>query len=406
MVGRLILFLSLPSALLALVPALTPPMGWNTWCTDGSCGRDYCDAKEIMSIADAMETNGMKDAGYEYINLDDCWADHRDQNGTIVPDMNRFPSGLMPVINYVHSKGFKFGLYTDGGIHTCSSGERPYKIPGSYGHYEQDAFTYAKWGVDYVKMDWCNTEFNGTKLDPHKQYAEMSAALDNTTKEFFFNSCEWGVDNPWEWMWQYANSWRSGPDHHDSWDSTERIIEHNVGLGKYAGPTKGWNDLDFIMTGGQGCKDDHSKICPGQTDVEYRSEFSMWVIMASPLLVVTDIRNMTELQKEILLNAEMISVHQDKLGKAGDRVGGWDCSEGKERCQIWAKPLNDGSVAVALFNSGKEAHDITLDFKVIGMEDAVMMRDLWQHKDLGKFENSFTINVASHGAEVYKITKA
>jgi len=203
-----------------------------------------------MSIADAMASNGMKEAGYKYINMDDCWADHRDADGTIVPDESRFPNGLVPVIQYVNSKGFKLGLYTDAGIYTCSQGGRSHKIPGSYGHYSQDAETYASWGVEYVKMDWCNTKINGTQLDPKEQYPQMTKALNKTGKPIFFNACEWGVEDPWMWMAQFANSWRSGPDHHDDWDSTSKIILNNIGKGKYAGPG-GWNDFDFLMTGGQ-----------------------------------------------------------------------------------------------------------------------------------------------------------
>ncbi|XP_064390820.1 uncharacterized protein LOC135338698 [Halichondria panicea] len=380
-------------------------MGWNTWCTLGRCGRDYCDSKEIMSIADAMVANGMQAFGYEYINMDDCWADHRDSNGNIVPDKNRFPDGLMPVIQYVNSKGFKFGLYTDAGVYTCSQGGRDHKIPGSYGYYEQDAKTYAQWGVEYVKMDWCNTKVNGTELDPKVQYAQMSKALNETGKSIFFNSCEWGVEDPWEWMAQYANSWRSGPDHHDDWKSTSQIIEINADKGKYGNPG-GWNDADFLMTGGQGCEDNVPlKHCPGMTDTEYRTEFIMWCIMGSSLLVSTDIRNMTDIMKMALLNKELIDVNQDKKnGTGGNRIGNWDCSEGSKYCQIWAKHLHDGRYAVALYNAGEKSHDITFKFDLLGKSwTSVTMRDLWAHKDLGTFTTSFSAEVESHGAQVYMV---
>lgn len=389
---------------------LTPPMGWNTWCTQGHCGLDVCNDAEVRSIADAMASNGMKEAGYQYINMDDCWADGRKDDGTVYADHDRFPN-FTDTIRYVNSKGLKFGVYTDAGVYTCSTGTRKHKIPGSFGHYSQDAATYASWNVEYVKMDWCNTKVNGTQLDPHKQYSEMSAALNATGHPIFFNSCEWGVDNPWEWMHMYANSWRSGPDHHDDWGSTSNIIEHNIGLGKYAGPG-GWNDLDFLMTGGQGC--DFTKPgqhCPGMSDTEYKTEFIMWCMMASPLLVATDIRNMTDIMKATLLNTELIAVNQDKLGKAGDKVGEWHCSSAKEDsssypCQLWARELANSTYAIALYNTDKESHGITFDFDLIdGLKGKMaQVRDLYNHTDFPHPMNSITATVESHGAEVYKLT--
>eukprot|EP00117_Sycon_ciliatum_P025328 scpid76498/ scgid21046/ Alpha-galactosidase; Alpha-D-galactoside galactohydrolase; Melibiase len=385
---------------------LVPPMGWNTWCTQGHCGLDVCNDMEVRAIADAMVDNGLKDVGFQYINMDDCWADKRDAKGNILADTDRFPN-FADTIRYVNSKGLKFGLYTDSGIYTCSTGTRDHKIPGSYGHYEQDANTYASWNVEYVKMDWCNTKVNGTQLDPHKQYSQMSAALNATGKPIFFNSCEWGVDNPWEWMHEYANSWRSGPDHHDDWKSTSGIIEHNIGLGKYAGPG-GWNDLDFLMTGGQGCSfNQPGKHCPGMTDTEYKTEFIMWCIMASPLLVATDIRNMTDVMKATLLNKELIAVNQDKLGVGGDKVGNWNCSGNASLCQLWAKPLVNGTFAIAVYNKDdNEAHNITFDFGLLpGMTGKkAQVRNLYTHEEYASPMASITAPVEPHGTEVFKLT--
>ncbi|XP_065190875.1 uncharacterized protein LOC135821804 [Sycon ciliatum] len=387
---------------------LVPPMGWNTWCTQGLCGLDRCNDKEVREIADTMTTNGMKELGYEYINMDDCWADKRDDNGNIVADPKRFPD-FEATIRYVNEKGFKFGVYTDAGIYTCSTGTRLHRIPGSYGHYEQDAKTYASWNVEYVKMDWCNTKLNGTDLDPHVQYAQMSVALNATGKPIFFNSCEWGKDSPWEWMRTYANSWRSGPDHSDHWASTRDIIEHNIGLGKYAGPG-GWNDLDFLMTGGQGCGiffNEPGKHCPGMTDTEYKTEFIMWCIMASPLLVATDIRNMTDVMKATLLNKELIAVNQDKLGVGGDKVGNWNCSGNASLCQLWAKPLVNGTFAIAVYNKDdNEAHNITFDFGLLpGMTGKkAQVRNLYTHEEYASPMASITAPVEPHGTEVFKLT--
>jgi len=306
----------------------------------------------------------------------------------------------------VHAKGLKLGLYTDAGLYTCSQGGRDHPIPGSYGYYKQDANTYAGWGLDYVKMDWCNTNVNGTQLDPKIQYPQMAAALNQTGRPIFFALCEWGVENPWEWAMPYGNSWRTGGDHHDSWDSTGPIIEHNAGLSKYAAPG-GWNDLDFLMTGGQGCKSNPNKICPGMTHTEYKTEFSLWALMNSPLLVATDIRTMDSKKKEILMNSEIIAINQDSLAKPGDRIGFWDCNHsGKQDCQIWAKPLADGTYAVILYNSGNNAHNITADFGLIGWNGAtVLIRDLWAHEYVGTFTGNYTSEVKSHGVAVLKAIK-
>jgi alpha-galactosidase len=261
--------------------------------------------------------------------------------------------------------------------------------------------------MDYVKMDWCNTVVNGTQLRPEIQYAQMSRALNATGRPMYFLSCEWGVDDPWTWMRQYANSWRSGGDHHDNWGSTASIIDHNANLGVYAGPG-GWNYFDFLMTGGEGCSDfKPGHRCPGMTDTEYRTEFTIWVIAASPLIVATDLRNMSAIQKEILFNKEMLAVHQDKLGHAGGRIGTWNCNEANA-CEIWAKNLFDGSYAVALYNKGAQEHSITLNFTALTWPSdiGVSIRDLWAHKDLGTFKQSFSAPVPSHGVVALKASFA
>eukprot|EP01116_Phalansterium_solitarium_P022260 TRINITY_DN7289_c0_g1_i1.p1 TRINITY_DN7289_c0_g1~~TRINITY_DN7289_c0_g1_i1.p1 ORF type:complete len:410 (-),score=-64.28 TRINITY_DN7289_c0_g1_i1:80-1309(-) len=378
--------------------ARLPPMGWNTWCTNGPCERDYCDEVEIRSIADAMVDSGMHDLGWTYINLDDCWADGRDAQGNIYPDPARFPSGMKATADYLHAKGLKFGLYTCAGIYTCSSGGRNHSIPGSYGHYQQDANTYASWGMDLVKMDWCNTKINGTQLDPRVQYPEMSQALNATGWPILFSACEWGVDNPWLWAANCTNTWRTGPDHHDNWDSTSSIIEINAELNRYAGPG-GWNDPDFLMTGGQGCASNFNATCPGQTNDEYITEFSLWSIMGAPLFVATDIRNMSAWKQSVLLNKEAIAISQDPLAQPGGRVGYWECSQ-FHACQIWARPLAGGSYAIGLYNSGDENHNITADFDLLPgwtSKSQADIRNVWTHQDLGSFTGSFTASVPSHG---------
>lgn len=380
---------------------LLPPLGWNTWCTMGTCGRDYCDEKEVRAAADAMVSNGMKDAGFNYINLDDCWADDRDSSGTIVADPQRFPSGMKALADYIHSQGLKFGLYTCAGTYTCSSGGRDHKIPGSYGHYPEDAKTYASWGVDYVKMDWCNT----AGLTPEVQYPQMWKALNDSGRPIFFEMCEWGLDDPWKWGPPIANSWRATGDHHDNWKSTAAIIEDMVGLSSYAGEGH-WNHMDFIMTGGQACSNNTGH-CPGMTDTEYFTEFSLWTICNSGLIVATDIRDMTPVMKQILLNTEVIGVNQDSLKKAGDRLATPNCQETDTKtCQVWGKPLSDGSHAVVLYNSGTSSHSIIADFAVLGWKGATAtVRDLWARKDLGTFTGNFTTTVPSHGVSFVKVTR-
>lgn len=414
--SRALLVLSAALSLLSAAQALDnglgllPVLGWNTWCTLGPCGRDYCDEEEVKAMADVIVSSGLKDLGYQYVNLDDCWASLRDRTGQITADRNRFPSGMKAVADYIHSKGLKYGLYTDAGLYTCSSGERPYKIPGSYGHYEQDANTYASWGMDFVKMDWCNTQVNGTQLKPEDQYPQMSLALNKTGRPIFFESCEWGVDQPWKWIKPYVNSWRATGDHHDSWSSTASVIEQVADLAPFAGPG-GWNYMDFVFTGGQGCPSHIAGArCPGQTDTEYRTEFSMWVMAASPIIVATELRNMTAIQREVLFNEEMLAVHQDKLAKPGGRVATPTCSGASPNapappCQVWARPLFGGSQAVALYNSDSMQHNITVSLSVLGWATTtVTVRDLWAHKDLGRVQGSFSAIVPSHGATVVRMT--
>eukprot|EP01114_Cavostelium_apophysatum_P019478 TRINITY_DN6295_c0_g1_i1.p1 TRINITY_DN6295_c0_g1~~TRINITY_DN6295_c0_g1_i1.p1 ORF type:complete len:417 (+),score=14.15 TRINITY_DN6295_c0_g1_i1:37-1287(+) len=390
---------------------ITPPMGWNTWCTSGPCERDYCWEQEIFEIADALVSNGMKDLGYNYVNLDDCWeSTERDSNGNMQPDPARFPHGMKYVADYLHSKGLYFGLYTCSGTETCVGGR-----PGSYGYYAQDAQTYADWEMDYVKMDWCNTKINGVQLDPRIVYHNMSVGLNATGRPIFFDACEWGYMDPWLWAGADCNAWRSGHDHHDQWDGVSgvaEIIEGNAGLSRYAGPG-GWNDLDFLMTGGQGCESNFNATCPGMSWIEYRTEFAMWALIGSPLIVATDIRgtSFTPEKKEILMNTEIIAINQDPLGIAGDRIGSWPCNKGGSpygnlTCQIWARPISGGSVAVNLYNKDdNNSHNITLDFSLIAMTgDNAMVRDLWAHEDLGVFLGKYSAEVPPHGVVTLKIT--
>jgi len=360
--------------------ALTPPMGWNSW------NKFACNVSEdlIKGTADAMFKSGMKDAGYEYIVIDDCWQVSRDANSNIVADPQRFPHGMKAVGDYIHSVGLKFGIYSDAGSKTCQG------RPGGLGHEYQDAIQYAAWGVDYLKYDWCNT----TTQDAKSSYANIRAALDASGRSIVLSVCEWGAAKPWLWGKEVGgNLWRSTGDISDRWEGSSKWpdgsccsngmlanLDLQVGLASYAGPGH-WNDPDMLEVGNG-----------GMTDAEYHSHFSLWSILAAPLIAGNDLRNMRAEILDILTNKEVIAVDQDSLGREGERVG----KDGS--LEVWAKQLKDGSRAVVLFNRGGTEEKITAAWDTLGYPDhlAASVRDLWQHKDLGKFTGKFSSSVASH----------
>jgi alpha-galactosidase len=352
--------------------AQTPPMGWNSWNKFGCNVSD----KLIREMADAMVSTGMQAAGYQYVNIDDCWQVSRDASGTIVADPARFPAGMKTLADYVHSKGLKLGLYTDAGTGTCE------KRPGSLNHEDQDAKTYASWGIDYVKIDWCNSE----GLDPEVQYAKFRDALAHSGRPIVFSICNWGVKTPWRWGPTTGHLWRTTGDINDTYDRMTLIGFGQSGLEKYAGPGH-WNDPDMLEVGNGGMKPD-----------EYRMHMALWAILAAPLLAGNDLRSMSPETKELLTNSEVLAVDQDKKGIQGHRV--WQ--EGP--LEIWTKPLADGSQAVGLFNRGESATTITLDFKSIGAPASAKLRDLLDHKDLGTIQNSFSANVPTHGVVLVKVS--
>lgn len=353
--------------------ALTPPMGWNSWNKFGCNVSD----KLIREMADAMVSSGMQAAGYQYVNIDDCWQVSRDASGTIVADPTRFPAGMKALADYVHSKGLKLGLYTDAGTGTCE------KRPGSLNHEDQDAKTYASWGIDYVKIDWCNSE----GLDPEVQYAKFRDALAHSGRPIVFSICNWGVKTPWRWGPTTGNLWRTTGDINDTYDRMTLIGFGQNGLEKFAGPGH-WNDPDMLEVGNGGMKRD-----------EYRTHMALWAILAAPLLAGNDLRSMSPETKELLMNAEVLAVDQDAKGVQGRRV--WQ--EGP--LEIWARPLADGSQAVGLFNRSESATKIALDFKSIGAPTSAKLRDLLDHKDLGTMQNSYSADVPTHGVVLVKVSQ-
>jgi len=352
--------------------APTPPMGWNSWNKFGCNVSD----KLIREMADAMVSSGMQAAGYQYVNIDDCWQVSRDASGTIVADPTRFPSGIKALADYVHSKGLKLGIYTDAGTGTCE------KRPGSLNHEVQDAKTYASWGIDYVKIDWCNAE----GLDPEVQYAKLRDALAQSGRPIVFSICNWGVKTPWRWGPTTGNLWRTTGDINDTYDRMSLIGFGQNGLEKFAGPGH-WNDPDMLEIGNGGMKRD-----------EYRTHMALWALLAAPLLAGNDLRSMSPETKELLTNSDVLAVNQDKKGVQGHRV--WE--EGP--LEIWVKPLADGSQAVGLFNRSESASKLTLDFKSIGAPASAKLRDLLDHKDLGAVQNSYSAEVPTHGVVLVRVS--
>jgi alpha-galactosidase len=367
--------------------AQTPPMGWNSW------NKFACNVSEdlIKSVADAISTNGMKEAGYQYVVIDDCWQASRDENGFILADSQRFPSGIKALADYVHSRGLKLGLYSDAGMKTCDD------RPGSQGHEYQDALQYARWGADYLKYDWCNT---GTR-DAEEAYTTMSDALLATGRPIVFSMCEWGTAKPWQWAKGIGNLWRTTGDIGDKWEGVGKspegncclygmvdIIDSQVGLEAFAGPGH-WNDPDMMEVGNG-----------GMTIPEYRAHFSFWAMLAAPLIAGNDVRSMSPEVKEILTNAEVIAVNQDELGREGRRIR----KDGD--LEVWARPLSDGSRAVILFNRGKSESEVSVSWDEIAYPKhiAAKVRDLWAHKDVGWFTGAYSSKVAPHSVAMVKIT--
>jgi len=348
-------------------------MGWNSW------NKFACDVSEklIKETADAMVSSGMQAAGFKFVNIDDCWQVSRDAHGTIIADAERFPSGIKALADYVHSKGLKLGIYTDAGRMTCQ------KRPGSYEHEVQDIKTYAEWGVDYVKIDWCYAE----GLDPEVQYPKFRDAIAQAGRPIVFSICNWGVKAPWHWGPKTGNLWRTTGDISDKYDSMSLIGFSQNGLESFAGPGQ-WNDPDMLEVGNGGMDRD-----------EYRTHMALWAILAAPLLAGNDLRNMSQETKDMLTNADVLAVDQDPKGVQGHRV--WQ--EGP--LEIWTKPLVGGSLAVGLFNRTEAALKMTVDFKSIGAPAAAKVRDLWAGKELGTLSGSYSSVVPKHGVVFLKISK-
>jgi alpha-galactosidase len=354
--------------------ARTPPLGWNSW------NHFACKVTDaiIRAQAEAMASNGMKAAGYEYINIDDCWQGERDAKGEIQGN-ERFPN-MKALADYVHSKGLKLGVYSSPGPKTCAG------YTGSYGHEEQDARTYAAWGVDYLKYDWCSA---GRVYKPSQMpavYKKMHEALESTGRPIVFSLCQYGMDRVWTWgASSGGNLWRTTGDISDNYTRMAFIGFGQNGLEKYAGPGH-WNDPDMLEVG-----NGHMK------PQEYQTHMSLWCLLAAPLIAGNDLTKMSPETLSILTNPEVIAIDQDPAGIQGHRVS----QEGP--LEVWVKPLANGSKAVGLFNRGESTMPVTVRFKEIGARSSVSIRDLWAKKDLGTFKSRYTAEVPRHGVVLLKI---
>lgn len=349
--------------------SLTPQMGWSSWNNfQGNINEDI-----IKSIADAMVASGLKDAGYTYINIDDCWHGKRDADGFIQADPKHFPHGIKALADYVHSRGLKLGIYSDAGSETCAG------RPGSLGHEYQDALQYARWGIDYLKYDWCNT----TNVNAQGAYQLMRDALQAAGRPIFFSMCEWGDNHPWRWAKGIGDSWRIGPDIWCSFDSTRVFptyiqcsvidcINRNDSLRSYAGPGH-WNDPDMLEVGN------------GLSVNQDRAHFTMWCMMASPLILGNDVRNMSDETKAILTNRDLIAIDQDKLGVQGLRF------LIREGLEYWFKPLSNGDWAMTIFNPTRQSLSCSLNWQDFNLTDEeVSKRSTAFDQNVYKIKNLWT----------------
>lgn len=387
---------------------LTPPMGWNSWNTFTWEIND----KLIREAADAMASE-LKDAGYEYIVIDDCWSEkQRDSNGKLVPDHWKFPEGIKPVADYVHSKGLKFGMYSCAGTHTCGG------HPGSFEHEFDDAETFAEWGVDYLKYDYC---YKPDYIPGEILYKRMSTALRNCGRDIMFSACNWGNDNVYKWIRESgAHLFRSTGDIQDNWESIKRLALSQIGSECYGGNFC-HNDIDMLVVGMHGGSNnewinsteqgvnviaDSGETMPklgGCTDEEYRTHFSLWAIMNSPLMIGCDIRRMTPATKEILTNKDVIAINQDIECRGPYCIKQWN---NPDNVFSLVKPLANGDYAVGMFNFGDRAGEMSLQFWDIGLTTAsgrgLSIYDCWKHEELGTFTERFCTTVEPHGCVVLR----
>jgi len=395
--------LILALALCAAVPAsaqkfpglaLTPPMGWNSWNTFAA----NINENLVKETADAMIANGMRDAGYTYIVVDDCWETmERDAKGNLVPDPKKFPSGMKALGDYLHAKGFKFGIHSCAGTKTCGG------YPGGRGHEYQDALAYASWGIDFLKYDWCE---HGT-ADARETYKTMRDAIHTAGRPMVFSLCEWGQNKPWEWAGDVGHMWRTTGDIYSSYDGRKgwesgwkrnldlqyTLMESNGpdGIGKYAGPGH-WNDPDMLEVGTEGL-----------TFGESRAHFSLWCIVAAPLIAGNDVRHMEPVYRDMLTNKDVVAIDQDALGKQGFRA----LADPGKNIEIWVRELSNGEWAVCVLNTSSTAADLKVEWsRLWTIQGKFTVHDVWANQPAGDTGKPLTARVDSHDVLLFRLTPA
>ncbi len=381
--------------------ALTPPMGWNSWNSTGV----NVNEQVLREVADVMVASGLKEAGYSYIVIDDFWHGGRDSlTGMLYPDPEKFPSGMKALGEYIHSKGLKFGIYSDAGTKTCG------EMPGSFGYEEKDAQLFADWGVDYLKYDYCFCpDFVSANNDYRMaidRYKAMGDALKATGRPIVFSICEWGPRSPWLWGKEVGGHlWRTSYDVYDMWDSPRNemspigimaSIDALANLARFAGPG-GWNDPDMLVVGlnntgnikGGGCN-----------EIEYRSQMSMWCMVSAPLMIGSDIRNMDESTRNILLNKDIIAIDQDELGKQGVRVFR------KDGLEAWQKPLSGDRVAIAYLNRNSWDGTLSASWKDLELDPDLRysVYDVWEHEEVNHQEGMLSARLKPHECQVFLLS--
>ena len=377
--------------------AATPPMGWMSWNYFG----DNLNEKDLREIADAMVQSGMSEVGYQYIFIDDGWQGGRDSRNNIVPDLVKFPSGIKALADYVHNKGLKLGIYSDAAPLTCAG------YTASLNFEKQDARTFASWGIDYLKYDYCGAPSDS--ITAKIRYKKMAEALQGCGRDISFGICEWGLREPWKWAALAGGQvWRTTGDVRDKWKNLKStnpnaggfgildIIDSNAPLNNYAG-TGHWNDMDMLVVGLYGKNGPSSDLGGvGCNDVEYQTQMSLWCMMASPLAATNDIRNMNAVTKNILTNKEVIALNQDILGKQCEQ------KVNNKTWNVFVKQLANGDYAIAILNRSETAQAYTLKFSELGLTGKYEIRDLWAHKVLGK-DKQWKGVVLNHETKVFQL---
>lgn len=365
----------------------TPPMGWNSWNTFGPDINEQL----ILETADKMVETGILNAGYEYLVIDDCWSlKERDKNGRLVADPAKFPHGIKAVADYIHSKGLKFGMYSCAGTLTCGG------YPGSFEHEFTDAATFAVWGVDFLKYDYC---YHSSLIHGKYLYRRMGTALKNCGRNILFSACSWGADNTAEWIRETdANMWRSTGDIADSWASVKNLTDAQDKILAYGG-SGCFNDMDMLIVGMYGKGYMGLEVL---SDVQYKTHFSIWALLASPLMIGCDIRNMNIETFKILTNKELIKINQDN-----------DCRQVYKLINIWndnikayARNLENGDIAVGFFNFSDESGVVRLNIEELGLPEStgktLCMHNVWEDETVTVKNGIFMHDIAPHDCLVYR----